>query len=137
MPYRHQLRVRYGECDRQGVVYNANYMIYVDEATEIWVRSLSPKGDYRELNWEWMAVRSVIEWCGSARDADILTIDTAIVRYGSTSFDFGFIGTVDDRLIFKARSVCVSVASPSLEKTPIPDAVKAMLGAAVDWDVPA
>ena len=48
MPYHHQLRVRYGECDQQGVVYFANYMIYIDEATEIWVRSVSPNGNYRE-----------------------------------------------------------------------------------------
>ena len=91
MPYQHQLRVRYGECDRQAVVYNANYMVYIDEATEVWVRSVSPGGDYRELNWEWQVVRAVLEWHDSARDADIVTVDVAVVRYGKTSFDFGFI----------------------------------------------
>ena len=136
MPYEHQLRVRYGECDRQAVVYNANYMVYIDEATEIWVRSLSPKGDYRELNWEWQVVRAVLEWHASARDADILTIDTAIVRYGNTSFDFGFIGRIEDRIIFKARTVCVSQVAVTLEKIPIPGVVKEMLGEPVDWDVP-
>ena len=136
MPYEHQLRVRYGECDRQAVVYNANYMVYIDEATEIWVRSLSPKGDYRELNWEWQVVRAVLEWHASARDADILTVDTAIVRYGNTSFDFGFIGRIEDRIIFKARTVCVSQVAVTLEKIPIPDVVKEMLGEPVDWDVP-
>jgi acyl-CoA thioester hydrolase len=136
MPYQHQLRVRYGECDRQAVVYNANYMVYIDEATEIWVRSVSPKGDYRELNWEWQVVRAVIDWHGSARDADILTIDTAVVRYGNTSFDFGFIGRIEDRTIFKARTVCVSMVAFTLEKIPVPDAVKAMLGEPLAWDVP-
>ena len=136
MPYEHQLRVRYGDCDRQAVVYNANYMVYIDEATEIWVRSVSPQGDYRELNWEWQVVRAVIDWYGSARDADILTIDTAVVRYGNTSFDFGFIGRIEDRIIFKARTVCVSQVAVTLEKIPIPDAVKDMLGEPVDWDVP-
>ena len=136
MPYQHQLRVRYGECDQQGVVYFANYMIYIDEATEIWVRSVSPKGNYRELGWEWMIVRSAVEWKSSARDADLLKVDTAVVRYGTTSLDFGFIGKVDDRTIFKARLVCVSVKPVTLEKMTTPDEVKAMLGAAVDWDVP-
>ena len=136
MPYEHQLRVRYGECDRQAVVYNANYMVYIDEATEIWVRSLSPNGDYRELNWEWQVVRAVLEWHASARDADILTVDTAIVRYGNNSFDFGFIGRIEDHIIFKARTVCVSQVAFTLEKIPIPDVVKEMLGEPVDWDVP-
>ena len=136
MPYQHQLRVRYGECDQQGVVYFANYMIYIDEATEIWVRSVSPKGNYRELGWEWMIVRSAVEWKSSARDAEILKVDTAIVRYGTTSLDFGFIGKVEDRTIFTARLVCVSVKPATLEKMTTPDEVKAMLGDAVDWDVP-
>ena len=67
MPFRHQVRVRYGECDQQGVVFNANYMAYLDDATEVWVRSFSPNGDYRELGWEWMVVRATIEWSSSER----------------------------------------------------------------------
>jgi len=29
---RHELRVRYGECDPQGIVFNANYLLYFDVA---------------------------------------------------------------------------------------------------------
>src|ERR1700761_2088408 len=37
MPFRHELRIRYGECDAQGIVFNANFLAYVDVAlTEIW-----------------------------------------------------------------------------------------------------
>ena len=39
--YRHSLRIRYGECDMQGVVFNANYMAYVDDAVDTWVRERS------------------------------------------------------------------------------------------------
>jgi acyl-CoA thioesterase FadM len=31
-PFRHRLRVRYHECDPQGVVFNANYLAYFDIA---------------------------------------------------------------------------------------------------------
>ena len=31
-PFVHRLRVRYGECDAQGVVFNANYLMYFDVA---------------------------------------------------------------------------------------------------------
>ena len=30
--FRHRIRVRYSECDLQGVVFNANYLTYLDEA---------------------------------------------------------------------------------------------------------
>ena len=31
-------RIRYGECDAQGVVYNANYMAYCDHAFDAFLR---------------------------------------------------------------------------------------------------
>ena len=36
-PFRHRLRVRYHECDPQGIVFNANYLAYADIAiTELY-----------------------------------------------------------------------------------------------------
>ena len=33
----HELRVRYGECDPQGIVFNPNYLAYFDHTvTELW-----------------------------------------------------------------------------------------------------
>ena len=136
MPYRHQIRVRYGECDQQGVAFNAHYMAWMDDATEVWVRGLAPGGDYRQLEWEWMVVRAAIEWQGSARNADVIALDVGIVRYGRSSFDFGFIGSIRDTPVFRARSVCVSVKPPLLEKIDTPLHVKALLGAALPWTVP-
>src|SRR3712207_6891487 len=42
-PFRHRLRVRWGECDEQGVVYFVNYAEYVDLAlTELWRERVRP-----------------------------------------------------------------------------------------------
>lgn len=136
MPFRHRIRVRYGECDQQGVAFNAHYMAYMDDATEVWIRGLCPNGDYRELGWEWMVVRSVIEWQSSARNADLLDIDVGIVRWGNTSFDFGFVGAIAERAVFTGRTICVSVAPVTLAKMATPDRVRALLGEALPWDVP-
>ena len=95
MTYKHEIRVRYGECDQQGVAFNANYMVWMDDATEVWTRTLIGDKDYRELGWEWMVVRSAIEWHASARNADLLSIDVGVTRFGSSSFDFGsFVGAM-------------------------------------------
>jgi acyl-CoA thioester hydrolase len=136
MSYRHQIRVRYGECDQQGVVFNAHYMAYMDDATEVWTRGLCPTGDYRELGWEWMVVRSVIDWQSSARNGDVLDIDIAVVRWGRSSFDFGLIGSVEGRAVFKGRTVCVSVQPVTLAKMDTPEHVRAMFGTTSDWDIP-
>ena len=39
-PFRYYLRVRYGECDAQKVVFNARYADYVDLATTEFLRAL-------------------------------------------------------------------------------------------------
>jgi acyl-CoA thioester hydrolase len=137
MPYQHRVRVRYGDCDQQGVVFNPNYMAYMDDAFEVWLSGSAPNGNYLDLNWDFMAVRSVIEWERSARTADILTIDVGVVRYGSASFDLGFIGKVNGQRVFAARLVCVSVTPVTHAKLVTPDNVKTILGATVDWDIPA
>ena len=39
-PFRFRFRVRYGECDAQGVVFNARYADFVDIAVNEYVRTL-------------------------------------------------------------------------------------------------
>jgi acyl-CoA thioester hydrolase len=136
MPYRHELRVRYAECDQQGVVFNANYMVYMDDATEVWMSSSVPSGRYQDLDWDYMMVRVAIEWQGSARTGDVLSVEVGIVRYGSTSFDVGYVASIGDRPVFKARAVCVSVDPNTYEKRPTPEHVKQALGDVVGWEVP-
>ena len=43
--FRMQIRVRYGECDPQGVVFNANHFGYFDVIlTEAWREAIGPYG---------------------------------------------------------------------------------------------
>ena len=45
MRFEHQLRVRFGECDPQGIVFNAHYVAYFDVAlTELWREALGSWG---------------------------------------------------------------------------------------------
>ena len=36
----HPLRVRWAECDAQGIVFNVNYFLYFDVVMTGWVRAL-------------------------------------------------------------------------------------------------
>ena len=40
MSYTHQIRIRYVDCDMQGVVYNAHYLTFIDDAFDCWMREL-------------------------------------------------------------------------------------------------
>ncbi|HSL56633.1 MAG TPA: thioesterase family protein [Acidimicrobiales bacterium] len=127
--YRHVIPVRYGEVDQQGVVFNAHYLAYVDDTMDRWLRTFDVS--FEQHGWDVMLKRAEIEWQGPARTGDDLVIDVAVVRWGTTSFDAGFQGTVDERPVFTARVVYVGVRHGTTEPLAAPPAVRALLGEAV------
>ncbi len=40
MGYSHVIRVRYGDCAMQRVVFNPHYLSYCDDAIDVWFRSV-------------------------------------------------------------------------------------------------
>jgi acyl-CoA thioesterase FadM len=67
-PYVHRIRVRYGECDMQRVVFNANYLAYCDDAADWWFRSLGALLEGGE--WDVMVKAATLTWHGGARVHD-------------------------------------------------------------------
>ena len=58
-PFVHSLRVRFGECDPQGVVFNPNYLAYFDHTlTELWREAVG--------GWDTMVARGVDAVVGEA-----------------------------------------------------------------------
>ena len=68
------IRVRYGEVDRQGIVYNGNYVAYTDLALEEFLRSRGCT--YRELEDKYESgvchKKSTYEFNSSAYEGDML-----------------------------------------------------------------
>lgn len=126
-PYSHRIRIRYQEIDMQRVVFNAHYLAYCDEVMAGWMSE--------EFGWsgvddhiDWMLVKLLMEWRGSATFGDSLQIDCGIARWGTTSFDVAFRGAVGDRPVFTATITYVCVAPGTTTKMPVPDDVRRALG---------
>jgi len=125
MPFRHELRIRYAEVDMQRHVFNAHYLTYIDEAADAWWRS-ALGDDYIEVLD--MVVKKVeIVWHGSATFGDILAVDVAAKRWGNTSFDVGFAGSVAESPVFEATLTYISVAPGTTTPAPVPDKVRGAL----------
>jgi acyl-CoA thioester hydrolase len=121
----HTVPIRYGEVDMQGVVFNAHYLAYVDDAMDRWLRTLD--AHFEQQGWDIMTVRAVVDWQGSATIGEDLEIAVGVTRWGNTSFDVGFAGAVGDRPVFVATLTYVGVALGT--KTPMapPPEVRALL----------
>jgi acyl-CoA thioester hydrolase len=126
-PYVHRIRIRYGECDMQRVVFNANYLAYCDDACETWLQSVGLH-DITELGWDFMLKKADIEWAGAATVHEQLDIAVSATRWGNTSFDVLFDGRVDDRRVFTGIITYVGVKAGTRETMPPPAEVRSLLG---------
>lgn len=86
------VRVRYGEVDQQGVVYNGNYLIYTDVAfTEfLRFRGYSYKQLVDKHASEVCHKKSSFEYISSAFEDDLLEVGVRVLRIGDRSFTLGF-----------------------------------------------
>jgi acyl-CoA thioester hydrolase len=121
----HRIRVRYGEVDMQGVVFNAHYLAYCDDAKESWLRSL--RVTVLDHGWDFMVKRATIEWQGTATAHDVIDISVGVDRWGTTSYDVGYVGRVGSRPVFQCLITYVGVAAGTRNKLAMPLEVRAVL----------
>jgi acyl-CoA thioester hydrolase len=123
------LRVRYGECDAQKVVFNARYADYVDLVTAEFFRVLGYEKEIQTAALDYQLVKQTIEWRAPARYDQVLEISVAAQHLGTTSFtlqtDFRIAG--DERVIAESETVYVHVDTHTLTKTPLPDRLREAL----------
>lgn len=129
-PFRYLLRVRYGECDAQLVVFNARYADYVDIAGNEFMRALW--GDYANLlkqDIDLQVVRYEIDWRGPARFDEILSVAVVCERVGTTSFTLRceFSRHGETGVLATAKIVYVLFRPGSGGKLEVPDQMRELL----------
>jgi acyl-CoA thioester hydrolase len=121
--------VRFVECDQQGVVFNAHYLVWADEASMVWWSAVGLPWDELVERADPVVKASSLEWSSSARWGDAVTVDAEAERLGRTSVTLRFTVRVGERVCCAVRNTYVAVADGVA--TPWPDDVRARLEAAV------
>jgi len=125
-PYVHRVRVRYVDCDMQRVVYNAHYLTFVDDGVETWLQVLGV--NVYDHGWDFMLKKAAVEWQGTATVHEVIDIAMEVVRWGHTSFDVGYTGTVEGRPVFTCTITYVGVKAGTQETMPAPPEVRERMG---------
>ncbi|MGZ4714072.1 MAG: acyl-CoA thioesterase [Acidimicrobiia bacterium] len=100
----HRVRPRYAEVDLQGVVFNAHWLTYFDEACTRFFEHLGYDASEAFFkDFDVMLVKAVVEWEGPAGFDELVDIAVVPARLGTKSFDLRYTATVGD------RPVCVGV----------------------------
>jgi acyl-CoA thioester hydrolase len=127
-PFVHRLRVRYHECDAQGVVFNAHYLAYVDVSlTELWRSVFGSYDSMVTLGFDVMVADIHAAFRAPARFDDELAVALTIERFGRTSMTTSWTATVGERLCVEGEIVHVWVDATSYQPVPVPEEAKARL----------
>jgi acyl-CoA thioester hydrolase len=129
-PFVHRLRVRYAECDSQGVVFNANYLVYIDHSvTELWRAAYGGYERMLERGVDVVVAEARLRFRASARFDEELDIAVAVADLGTTSMTFHYLITraADGARLAEVDLRYVWVDRATGAKTPIPDWARSKL----------
>lgn len=124
----HTLRVRYSECDPQGVVFNANYVAYFDVIiTELWREALGRYQDLVESGVDMVVAEVNVRFLGPAGFDDELDFAARLTRLGETAISTRIDATTGGRPVVEGRMRHVFIDAATKEKRAMPDHVRAAL----------
>ena len=126
--FRHRLRVRYGECDPQGVVFNANYLAYFDLVlTELWREAIGPYTEMVEAGADMVVAEATVRFKSSATFDDELDFTARLARLGTTSMVTHIEAHCEDRLVVEGEMRHVFIDPQTKDKRAMPDDIRAAL----------
>jgi acyl-CoA thioester hydrolase len=127
--FSHELRVRYGECDPQGIVFNANYLAYFDVAvTELWREAIGPWQAMVERGYDVVVAEANLRFRAPARFDDVIALGVRVAEMGTTSLRLELDIRRDGELLVEGRLRQVFVDAKTWGKTEIPDWAREALG---------
>lgn len=124
----HRLRVRYSECDQQGVVFNGHYLFYYDVAiTELWRARVCSYQEMTDKGDDIVVAESRLRFLRSARFDDEIDIAMNVEHLGTTSMVIRPEFRVGQTLVADGEMRHVFVDLATMTKKEIPDYIRIAL----------
>ena len=122
----HRLRVRYNECDMQGIVFNSHYYTWIDLAHTELLREVvgAPLAVVHALGVDVVVAESSARFFASARFDQEIDIEVRLESLTTTSMTTVHTFRHDEKVLAEGRIRHVCVDQASLAKTPWPDEVR-------------
>ncbi|HTG97748.1 MAG TPA: thioesterase family protein [Burkholderiales bacterium] len=117
------LRVRWAEVDMQKIVFNGHYLTYIDTAIAEYWREIGlpyPAGYVERYGTDIYLRKATLEYLGSARYDDLLTVCCRVARLGRSSMTFVFEIYRDAEVLISAELIYVN-ADSSMKAAPLPE----------------
>jgi acyl-CoA thioester hydrolase len=126
--YTHRLRVRYSECDQQGVVFNAHYFAYFDDVlTEVWRDVVEPYRDMVDSGVDVVVAEATARFKAPARFDEEIDLVWRVTRLGTTAMTTRIDVMRGEELLVEGEMRHVFVDAGTSNKREIPDDYRAKL----------
>ena len=118
--------VRYAECDQQGIVFNAHYLTWCDEAAAAWLGAVGVAYDaLLARGLDNRIVASSLTWAASARWGDTVEVDVATGQLGRSRYGLELTVRVGDRTCCTVVTTYVMTDAVG-HPVPVPDDLRAV-----------
>lgn len=126
MTFSHQFRVRYSECDQQGVVFNGHYLFYYDQALVELFRALEhPLTGPRD--WDIVVAESTLRYRDSVTFDELIQLSMPIAHLGNTSMSIEPRFEVGETLKVEGSVRHVFIDPETFRPKPIPESIRSGL----------
>ncbi|MBA4747488.1 MAG: acyl-CoA thioesterase [Sphingopyxis sp.] len=120
---RHDVRVRFNELDRTGVVYSSNYLVYADIGVTEYFRALGeglPEQYFQQYLTDIVVVNARIDYHLPARLDEVITIAARVAEFERTRFTLHCALFRDDERLSDIALTFSHVGIDSGEPEPLP-----------------
>ncbi|MDQ5893904.1 MAG: acyl-CoA thioester hydrolase [Actinomycetota bacterium] len=124
----YRLRVRYNECDKAGIVFNANYLVYADVgANEFWREHFGGYANLTDLGLDLVLVESNLRFRKPLHYDEEFDIKVSVGTLTNRSMEMEFEFTRGEDLIAEITIAYVCIETASQQATPIPEQFRSIL----------
>ncbi len=131
----HPLRVRWSEVDMQKIVFNGNYLNYIDVAIAEYWRAIGlpyPHGYVDRYANDIYLRKASVDYLGAAHYDDMLDVFVRVAKLGRTSMTFAFEiwrseSDPSAKPLITAELVYVNADPRTMTPAPLPSAVRELI----------
>ena len=105
-----QIRVRYAETDRMGLLHHANYLVYFEQARTEFLRAQGfTYRDMEDRGFFLVITEVEVKYRSPARYDDVLTIQTTVSRTTPIRIEHQYRVTCEGRMVAEATTTLACV----------------------------
>ena len=135
-PVVYDRKLRFSDCDVQGIVYNPTYLMYWDDAFTDYMDAIGCSWDHMVANGDDVVLaRTEIDYRRSAGMGQVVRTTVRVAKIGRTSISFEC-RTVDaetGETLVEGRQIQVIVDHETMRPKPVPSYLRDLIGRQEGW----